>query len=288
MPGIMSGRTGAATRTLIGAGALALAVASADMALAPAVAAAEAVDRTALRVCADPNNLPFANDNGEGFENKIAELLARELGVEVRYTWHPDSIGFVRNTLRARKCDIIIGTALGDERVQNTSPYYRSAYCLVYRQGSGLALASIEDPALRSLKLGVIAGTPPATVLAQRGLLANTRSYQLVVDTRFSSPARELVHDVVSGRVDVGILWGPIAGYYARHEHLPLEVVPLRGEGEAETIEFRVAMGVRRNEPEWTQTINDLIAKTQPEINRILQDYGVPLLEGPDSPREKP
>lgn len=242
-------------------------------------ASAEAVDRSALRVCADPSNLPFSNDKGEGFENKIAELLAKELGVPVRYTWYPDSMGFIRNTLRARVCDIVIGTISNNELLQNTNPYYHSAFSLVYRKDSGLAVTSIEDDALKELKLGAIAGTPPVTLLAQRGLLDKLKPYALVVDTRFEHPPQDLVHDVAEGVIDVGVLWGPMAGYYAKQEAVPLVVVPLRTENAALRMDFRITMGVRYNEPEWKRDINRLIRAKQAEINQILLDYGVPLLD---------
>lgn len=248
--------------------------------VAPAAAqTAEAVDRTALRVCADPHNLPFSNDQGEGYENKIAELLAAELGVPVRYTWFPDSVGFIRNTLRARKCDIVMGTVAGSDLVQNTNPYYRSAYSIVYRKDGKLAPASLDDPALRAAKIGVVAGTPPVNLLAQRGLLGNLHSYHLVVDTRFESPARQLVHDVAVGDVDVGVLWGPIAGYFAKQESVPLAVVPLAASDHAVKLDFRITMGVRPEEPEWKRKINSLIRKKQKEIDQILLEYNVPLLD---------
>lgn len=245
---------------------------------------AEAVDRSALRVCADPANLPFSNDKGQGFENKIAELLAADLGVPVRYTWYPDSSGFIRNTLRARKCDIIIGTISGNELLQNTNPYYHSAFALVYRKDAKLAISSLGDDTLRGLKLGAIAGTPPVTLLAQHGLLANLRPYALMVDTRFEHPGENMIHDVAEGLIDVGILWGPMAGYYAKNESAPLEVVPLRTENPAIRLDFRITMGVRFNEPEWKRDINRLIRENQAEINRILLDYGVPLLDEQNNP----
>jgi len=255
-------------------------------AAAPPVVAqtAEAVDRSALRVCADANNLPFSNEKGEGFENKIAELLAAELGVPVRYTWYPDSVGFIRNTLNARKCDLIIGTVSGNDLLQNTNPYYRSIYCLVHRQGDKAAPASLDDPVLQTVSIGIIAGTPPVTILAQKGLLAHIRSYPLVVDTRFDSPARRLVNDVAGGEVDVGIVWGPIAGYFAKQNSPRLVVVPLPMEGARVRLDSRITMGVRPNEPEWKRTINALIRKNQKEIDKILLDYGVPLLDEKGQP----
>jgi quinoprotein dehydrogenase-associated probable ABC transporter substrate-binding protein len=261
--------------------ALSAAVAPVDRVQA---ASAEAVDHTALRVCADPNNLPFSNDKGEGFENKIAEVLAAELGVPVRYTWFPDSVGFARNTLRARACDLIVGTTVGAEMLQNTNPYYRSSFSLVYRKEGGLTVASLDDPALQTLQIGVIAGTPPTTLMAQKGLLRNARSYQLLVDTRFDHPARDMVQDIAEGKIDVGILWGPIAGYYAKQQTTPLVVVPLRSEGSPMRLDYRITMGVRPNEPEWKRQVNNLIRKKQPEITRILLDYGVPLIDEQGNP----
>lgn len=240
---------------------------------------AETIDTTSLRVCADPNNLPFSNDKGEGFENKIAEVLAGDLGVPVRYTYYPDSVGFIRSTLNARRCDIIIGTVAGNELVQNTNPYYRSTYALIYKADSGLNLKSLDDPALSTLKTGAIAGTPPTTILAARGLLSNMQSYQLVVDTRFDHPAEEMIHDVATGKIDVGIVWGPIAGYFAKRESTPLTVVALESANLPMQLDYRITMGVRYNEPEWKRKVNGLIRKHQADINKILAEYGVPLLD---------
>jgi quinoprotein dehydrogenase-associated probable ABC transporter substrate-binding protein len=243
----------------------------------------ETVDHTMLRVCADANNLPFSNDKGEGFEQKIAELLAADLGVPVRYTWFPDTIGFIRNTLGARKCDLIIGTAAGNDLVQNSNPYSRSTYAFVYRPDVH-PVTSIDDPILQSASIGIIAGTPPVTLLMQKGLLGHLRSYQLLVDTRFNSPGRDLAHDVAAGAVDVGILWGPIAGYHAKHETPPLVVAPLPAQEGPMPLDFRITMGMRPNEPEWKRTINDLIRKKQKEIDQILLSYGVPLLDEKGQP----
>jgi len=239
----------------------------------------EAVDRSSLRVCADPSNLPFSNQAGEGFENKIAELLAKELAVPVRYTWFPQATGFVRNTLRARKCDIVVGISLGFELLQNTNPYYRSSYALVYRSDAGLTLTALDDPALKKLRLGVVAGTPPASLMARYGLLGQVRPYHLVADTRFEQPGKRMIEDIAAGDVDVGLLWGPIAGYYGKQQTPPLTVVPLAGRPSGIRMDFRITMGVRFNEPEWKREINELIKRKQPEINAILADYGVPLLD---------
>ena len=245
---------------------------------------AEAVDRSTLRVCADPANLPFSDRSGEGFENKIAELLAAKLGVPVRYTWFPQATGFVRNTLMARKCDIVIGISLGFELLQNTNPYYRSSYALVYREDSGVRASSLDDPVLKEKRLGVIAGTPPASLLAKYGLIGSARPYHLVADTRFNKPGKSMVEDVAAGEVDVGLLWGPIAGYYAKGHNPALEVVPLASKPDEVKMDYRITMGIRFNEPEWKRELNALIRRKQPEINAILLDYGVPLLDEQGQP----
>lgn len=259
------------------------------LALAPAVATAqqpaEAVDRSALRVCADPGNIPFSNTAGEGFENKIAELLAAELGVPVKYTWFPQATGFIRNTLNARVCDIVIGVSLGFELAQNTNPYYRSAYALIYPDRPALAgLSSLDDPRLKDLRIGVVAGTPPATALAVNGLMGHVRPYQLMVDTRFDSSGRDMVKDIAAGAIDVGILWGPIGGYFARSSDPPLKVVPLVTQKGGPRLDYLITMAVRHNEPEWKREINRLIRDKQDQITAILLDYGVPLLDAKGDP----
>src|SRR5262245_44593786 len=171
------------------------------------------VDRNALKVCADPNNLPFSDEKREGFENKIAELIGAELGLKVDYAWFPQVIGFVRNTLRAHLCDLVMGTVAVDEIMQTTNPYYFTTYVMFYRSDKGFALEGAEDPRLASLRLGVVAGTPPADLLVRHDLMSHTRPYALTVDTRAESPTHEMVQDVMDGTIDVGFLWGPIAGY---------------------------------------------------------------------------
>jgi quinoprotein dehydrogenase-associated probable ABC transporter substrate-binding protein len=239
----------------------------------------ELVDRDTLRVCADPHNLPFSNEAGEGFENRIAELLAQELGVELAYTWYPQSVGFVRNTLGARLCDVVMGIVTTSELMQNTNPYYRSSYTLVQRADAKAKVASLDDPQLADLRIGAVARTPPIDVLAQQGLLKNLRPYHLMVDTRFDSPGREMVEDVAAGEIDIGVLWGPIAGYWAKQQSVPIEVIPITGENTGARLDFRITMGLRANEPEWKQVLNDFIAEHNAEIQAILLDYGVPLLD---------
>jgi quinoprotein dehydrogenase-associated probable ABC transporter substrate-binding protein len=246
---------------------------------------ADLVDRSALRVCADPANLPFSNDKGQGFENKMAELFGRKLGTPVTYTWFPQATGFIRNTLRAGKCDVVIGFPQGDELVQNTNAYYRSAYVLVYRTDSPLVgVETLDDPRLKGKSIGIIAGTPPATIMAMDGLLATAKSFQLVVDRRHSSPAEEMVAEVADGELDAGVLWGPIGGYYAKRGAVPMAVVPLVKETQGPRMAFRITMGIRPNEPDWKHQLNDLIAASQDEINAILIDFGVPILTENNEP----
>jgi quinoprotein dehydrogenase-associated probable ABC transporter substrate-binding protein len=245
----------------------------------PAVAqTGELVDRGVLKVCADPNNLPFSNERNEGFENRIAELIGAELDRKVDYTWFPQVIGFVRNTLRAHLCDLVMGTVAGDEIMQTTNPYYFTTYVILSRSDKGLAFEDLGDPNLKTLRFGTVAGTPPADLLARHDLMSHTKPYALTVDTRFQSPTREMVQDIVDGTIDAGLLWGPIAGYYRKHDALPLTLVPLKSEPGAARMAYHIAMGVRANEPEWRREINAVILKRQMEITAILRDYGVPLL----------
>lgn len=266
---------------------LLLALATAPLVQPRAQSASEAVDSTALRVCADPGNLPFSNKAGEGFENRIAELLAAELGVPVRYTWYPQATGFVRNTLGARRCDVVIGVSLGFELLQNTNPYYRSTYVLFYRSDTGLDVRELDDPALQDMTIGVIAGTPPATLMVKYRLIDTARPYPLMVDARFQHPGEKMVHDIAAGEIDAGLLWGPIAGYYAKKSEVPLTLVPLKAGPGDPNMDYRITMGLRFGEPEWKLQLNQLIARKQPEINQILLDYGVPLLDSQGRPIER-
>jgi quinoprotein dehydrogenase-associated probable ABC transporter substrate-binding protein len=175
-----------------------------------------------------------------------------------------------------------MGVAVGDDELQTTNPYYRTTYALVFKSGDGLdGLRSLEDPRLKDKHIGVVAGTPPATVLTEAGLMTRARPYPLTVDTRVQSPAHTMIDDIVAGQIDAGVLWGPMAGYYAQRVTPHLTVVPLLQEGEH--MEFRIAMGVRRSDQEWKRKLNRLIGENQPAIDHILREYGVPLLsqEGP-------
>ena len=240
---------------------------------------ADIADRSALKVCADPNNLPFSNEKKQGFENKIAGLMGAALDLKVEYTWFPQIIGFVRNTLQAYRCDLVMGTVAGDEIMQTTNPYYFTTYVIVYRSDKGLAIDGVQDPKLASLRLGVVSATPPSDLLVRHDLMAHAKPYQLTVDTRAESPTHQMILDVMSGTIDVGFLWGPIAGYYKKHDKLPLALVPLNDEPGAPRMKYHIAMGVRANEPEWRRKVNAMILKQHSQITAILRDYGVPLLD---------
>jgi len=236
------------------------------------------VDRTALRVCSDPANLPFSNDKGEGFENKIAEIVAADLKLPVEYTWFPQATGFIRQTLFAKRCDVVMGYAQGDDLVLNTNHYYRSTYALVLRKGAGLdGVDSLGDPRLRGKRIGVIAGTPPTTAMAQLGLIEHAKPYPLMVDRRYESPAERMIEDIQSGDIDAGILWGPIAGYFA--PKAGLAVVPLLKDEGGARMAYRITFGVRPLDDEWKRQLNGLIAKRQGDIDAVLLQFGVPLLD---------
>ena len=240
--------------------------------------AVELVDPKVFRVCADPRNLPFSDEQGHGFENKLADLLGAKLNETVSYTYAPQVIGFLRNTLNALRCDVVMGTAVGDMTMQTTNPYYHTTYALVFKPDSDLdGIESLEDPRLKHKHIGVVAGTPPATIMMRDGLMADAKPYPLTVDTRVTSSPRMMTEDIEAGRIDAGVLWGPMAGYFARQTTPHLTVVPLLKE--AERLDFRVAMGVRSSDQDWKRKLNRLIADNQPEIDRILIDYGVPLLD---------
>jgi len=245
----------------------------------------ELVDPKVLRVCADPRNLPFSNEKGEGFENKLAELFAEKLQKKLDYTFFPQATGFVRMTLAAHRCDVIMGFPQGDELVQGTNPYYRTAYALVAKPGSGLEdVASLSDERLKGKHLGIIAGTPPATNMAANGLMANARPYPLMIDTRYDSSAGAMMKDLASGEIDAAILWGPMAGYYAKQTNPPLHVTPLVTEKSGPKLVYRIGMGVRPADQNWKRLLNRLIQENQPAINKILLDFGVPLLDENDRP----
>lgn len=240
---------------------------------------ADLVDRSAFRVCADPGNAPLSSQDGSGFENRLAELLAAKLGVAVAYTWFPQVIGFVRQTLSAGKCDVVIGYAQGDELVLNTNHYYTSTHVLVVRADGDLAgVDMLSDPRLAGHRIGVVAGAPPATHVARHGLMALAKPYDLMTDRRVEDPAGDMLRDVEQGVTDAALMWGPIAGPLAQ-DHPQLKVIPLVKETAPPRLFFRITMGVRAGEDVWKRELNSLIRRNQAEIDTILRDAGVPLVD---------
>ena len=238
-----------------------------------------------LRVCADPNNLPYSNARHQGFEDKLAALVGRELHRPVTYYYWAQRRGFIRNTLNAGHCDIIMGTAAGLEMVATTKPYYRSAYTFVSKASSP-DIRSLDDPRLHEVKVGVqligddFNNTPPAAGLTRRGIVRNVRGYTVYGDYREPNPPSRIVTAVEKGEVDVALVWGPLAGYFAKQSPVPLRVVPIspRADGPL-PYTFAIAMGVRKADKAFRDTLDQVIVRRRVEIERTLRDYGVPLVD---------
>lgn len=231
--------------------------------------------------------MPFSNQKGEGFENKIADIIADELKVPVVYTWYPKSLGFIRMTLAAKRCDLVIGWGQGDDIVLNTNAIYRSTSVLLYKKGTGLdGIETFADPRLKGKRIGVEQGTPGGNVVAANGLMSNVRGYRMNVDRRYFNPAEEMINDIRKGDVDAGVLWGPIGAYWATRGGEPLVVVPLLKEKVGGKISFRITMGVRNGDDAWKRQLNEIIRKRQGDIDKVLLDYGVPLLVDDDTSME--
>lgn len=236
---------------------------------------AELVTPTELRVCADPRNMPFSNDKKEGLENQVAEIIGGDLGLPVAYVWFPQVVGFVRNTLATRACDLVMGAVAGDSIMDTTNPYYHTGYMMVTRTADNIDTRSVGDPALAEKRFGIIAATPPTDLLLRHNLLAHTRSYALTIDTRAHNPAQEMLADLAAGQIDVALVWGPIANYAIKQEHLPLKAVLIEPEPGAPRLDYRIAMGVRANEPEWRRRINQAITRHRKDIAAVLAEYGL-------------
>ena len=259
-----------------------LAAAAAALSLAALAAAAPAPRE--LRVCADPNNLPFTNRAGEGFENRIAELVARDLHARLSYTWWAQRRGFFRNTLNASLCDVVMGVPSDFEMARPTEPYYRSSYVFVTRRDRHLAIASLDDTVLRRLRIGVqligndYMNTPPAHALSRRGMVANVIGYTVYGDYTEPNPPARIVDAVARGDVDVAIVWGPLGGYFASRERVPLVVTPVSPEMEPPGIPlaYSISMGVRKKDDALRRELDRVIETRRTEIGRILDAYGVP------------
>lgn len=243
-------------------------------------ASAELIDPKVFRVCADPNNMPFSNQQQQGFENKIADLFAHQLGKAVGYVWFPQVIGFARRTLNVYRCDVVMGVAQGSAQMQNTNPYYRSVYVIAYRPHTGLdGVTTLEDKRLKGKRIGIVGRTPPATLLAEDGLMDTAKPYSLALNKGGDSAAKAMMDDLAAGRIDAAVLWGPMAGYFAKHEGVPITVVPLLHEPSYVPMAFNITMGVRRSDQAWKRQLNGLIEKNRKKIDAILSAYGVPLLD---------
>ncbi|WP_051439922.1 rare earth element methanol dehydrogenase accessory protein XoxJ [Methylobacterium sp. 10] len=235
-----------------------------------------------LRVCGDPGNMPFSQRKEDGFENKIAAILADELKVKLRYYWLTQGPGFVRNTLGTGLCDLIIGSAAGGELVQHTNPYYRSSYALVTREGDFEGVTKLDDPKLKGKAIGVIGGTPPVNRMGEVGLIASMKAYapyQLDPARKYQTVSAEVIGDLAEKRIDAAILWGPAAGWLAKQSGVAMKVVPLLQEPDRPALTFRIAMGVRMEENDWKRSLNTILRKRRADIEKVLRDYDVPLLE---------
>jgi quinoprotein dehydrogenase-associated probable ABC transporter substrate-binding protein len=237
-----------------------------------------------LRVCSEPNNLPFSNKAGQGFENKIADLVARDMGDTVAYTWALQNDRFIKHTLDAHKCDVMMGVSAGMDDVLTTHPYYASTYVFVSRKKDDLAVASLADPRLRKLKIGVhLIGddaTPPTIALGQEGIVDNVHGYMIYGDFAKANPPARLIEAVEKKDVDIAAVWGPLGGYFAKDAPVALRVTPMTGTQRFAPLRFQfaVAMGVRKNDIAMRDKLNAIISREQPAISNILRNYGVPLV----------
>jgi quinoprotein dehydrogenase-associated probable ABC transporter substrate-binding protein len=248
---------------------------------------ADLVTRKELRVCADPADMPFSDRKGEGFENKIADIIGDELKAPVKYTWYPKSMGFIRMTLAAKRCDLVIGWGQGDDIVLNTNAIYRSTSALLYKKGTGLdGVDTIADPRLKGKRIGVEQNSPGGNLVAYYGLMGNVHGYPMNVDRRYSNPAKDMIDDIRKGDIDAGILWGPIAAYWAKQGGDNIVVVPLVKEKAPIKIAFRITMGVRNGDDAWKRQLNQIIRKRRSDIDKVLLDAGVPLLVDDDTSME--
>jgi len=239
-----------------------------------------------IRVCADPDNMPFSNDKGEGFENKLAEMIGAKLGDTVDYTWFSESSGYVPNAVGSDACDLIMGYAQGTGLIEDSNPYYRTSYVLIYRQGNS-SLAGVDrlsDPRLKGKRIGLFARTPPASILALYGLAANTEPFEVNAGESASKAAEAMIEEIASGKLDAGLLWGPVGGYYAQRSPVPLTMVPLVKESAGPSTIYGITLGLRPNDPQWKHQINKVIAENEREIDGILQSYNVPVLDQDGNP----
>lgn len=235
--------------------------------------------RDELRVCADPGNLPFSNQQQQGFENRVAQLIADDLKLPVSFVWFPQTVGFLRNTLSARQCDLVMGTVSSDSLLETTSPYYHTAYMIATRADDPAPPRAVGDPAMAGKRIGIVASTPPAGLLIKHDLMRQVEAYPLNVDTRQGIPARRMLQDLAEGKIDVALVWGPVVGYAIKREGLPLRAELLPTEPDMPRLDYSISVGVRAGEPEWRRRVGQAVQRRQAEITALLHDYGVPLLD---------
>jgi mxaJ protein len=246
-----------------------------------------------LRVCADPNNLPFTNDRLEGFENRLAALVARDMHATVRYTWWAQRRGFIRNTLKAGRCDVVMGVPASFELALTTRPYYRSTYVFVSRADSAHHIASFDDPALRRMRVGVqmigddYSNAPPAHALAQRHMVSNVVGYMVYGDYTQPNPPARIVEAVASRDVDLAVVWGPLAGYFASRQPAKLTITPVSPQIDLPFLPFvfDISMGVRRADKALKEELDRIIERRRPDIDAILAEYRVPRVDTPTAIR---
>src|SRR5262245_21611518 len=247
----------------------------------PVSASAEPAASGLLRVCADPDNMPFSNAEGQGFENKLAELIAEKLDARLEYSWFAEKSGYVPNTMGRGACDLVMGYAQGTGLIEDTNPYYYTSYVLIYRENDS-TLAGVEnlaDPRLKGKRIGFFARTPPSSVLAIHGLAASAKPFETHAGESATKAAVTMLDEIATGTLDAGILWGPVGGYYAERAKVPLALIPLVKETAGPRTIYGITMGVRPDEPQWKHAINAFIASNQAGINAILQSYNVPVLD---------
>ncbi len=269
-------------KTISRAAIAAAAVLASALASPPALAqnVPDLVSRTAFRVCEDPANPPFSTRKKDGFENKIADIIADSLKRPVRYFWAPSGPGFVRNTLNEDLCDVVMGYTIGAEMVQATNPYYRSTYVIVVPKGSPLAdVQSIDDPKLKGHKIGVFEATPPTDAMLKNGTLGQAKLYPLLVDHRFNSPLDAMLADLKAKATDAVVVWGPLIGESVKTSDGALVMTPLLKDVDRPGYSYRIALGVRHDENEWKHTLEGVLRKRKADINRVLADYNVPLID---------
>jgi len=234
-------------------------------------------DPTEFKVCADPDNMPYSNSKQEGFEDKIAAVLAQELGKKLSFQYAYYRQGFLRNTLNANRCDYVMSTTSDNDSMRTSVPYYRSGFVFVYRKSSGYNITDWDAPDLRKGIIGIVGQSPPTRPLADHNLMENARPYRLQRDLNF--PPSQLVDDLVKGDIDVAIVWGPIAGYFAKQAAIPLVVVPIP-EYEDKNVKgkenWNISIGVRNKDKARAEELNKAIVNRQSDIDKILDEYGVP------------